>query len=156
MPLFKSLPSTYGDFQRVKVRQKRKISEIEGTINEAFHDHYKISQRSIFANGQSTFENEDGKEPFYIFPINGFKFLYSEEVKKSSNHFQTVFEDIFDKIGEDHGKRLMAEVLRFSYVSEKLSEGITMGSEIIIYNIPFYYAIRTSTVDGYSDILNSF
>ena len=40
-------------------------------------------------------------------------------------------------------------------VVNNLQEGILHGSEIILYGIPFYYALRSSVVESYDDLLTS-
>lgn len=140
--LLKNLPDQYTDVHKVKVR-KRKTQTFDNTFNEAFNYHYKLRQRSIFANGQQSFVKEGSKnDTFYIFPIDGYKFMYCNEVQNSTVEYQQVFSSIVDGFGPDKGNEVISEMLKFTYIHDKLDEGISNGSEIIFYNIPYYYAVR--------------
>lgn len=153
--LFKNLPTTYADFQKVKVRVKKETSEYDSIFNEAFDDEITyLRQRAIFTNGYTGFEpNEDNDyEPFYIFPIDGYNFLYSNEVENSSNEYKRVFDVILEEFGDEKGKDIIIDILKFNYISERLPEGIDKGCEIIIYGIPFYYALRVSCVKSYGSL----
>ncbi len=66
-----------------------------------------------------------------------------------------VFDSIFEQYGEKEGCALIADVLKFSYTTHHLQEGILHGSEIILYGIPFYYALRASVVESYDTLLTS-
>jgi len=157
LPIIRNLPKDYADIHKVKVR-KRKPDIISETFNEAFDkQHYDLRQRAIFANGVVSYEpsSDQSLEPFYVFPVDGFKYMYSSEVQHSSNDYQQVFESVFAQLGDEKGNEVLTDLLRFSYTSTDLSEGIEKGSEIIIYNIPYYYAVRTSAHEEYSDLLTT-
>jgi hypothetical protein len=146
-PLLKNLPITYGDFQKIKVRHRNE--ELNELYTEAF-DVRDLRRRAIFANGLTSFEPVyEELEPFYIFPINGFKFLYSKEVENSSQEYKQVFDVMYENFGSEKGNEIIIDLLKFTYSSDKLHEGISNGSEIIIFNIPFYYAIRANTIISY-------
>jgi len=156
LPIMKNLPETYEDFQKVKVRKRKHSTTFSNTFNGAFKDELNnLRERAIFVNGITTFEENCGNnvEPFYIFPINGFKFLYSKEVENSTQNYKQVFESVFCQLGEESGKEVLVDLLRFTYVSENLSAGIESGAEIIIYGTPYYYAIRKSHIDNYNELL---
>jgi hypothetical protein len=157
-PVVKNLPQTYEDFQKVKVRKRKHTNTFSSMFNGAFKNEMTdLRERSIFANGIAASECDimESVEPFYVFPINGFKFLYSKEVDNSTENYQQVFESILDKLGEESGKDMVSDLLRFSYISENLSAGIHSGAEIIIYGIPYYYAIRESRIDDYDELLTT-
>lgn len=160
LPLMRNLPSEYGDFHKVKVRQRRNPNTDTERLREAFNTafvdvHPNLRERAVFAKGMVTESNDPNLEPFYIFPIDGYKFLYSREVSNSSQDYQHVVEAVFNEFGIDEGTRLITELLKFSYHSENLFEGINTGAEIIVYNIPYFYAIRASTVNDYNELLTS-
>lgn len=154
-PLLKNLPDTYDNFHRVKVRMRKGDGTFTDTFNEAFDDqHPGLRQRAIFANGEVSFEEEgDGLEPFYIFPIDEYKFMYSMEVENSSRDYKQVFDSLFEEFGAERGNQVICDLLAFTYRQENLAEGIEQGSEVILYNIPYYYAIRASVVDDYTELL---
>jgi hypothetical protein len=154
-PLFKSLPSHYSDIQKVKARRRNIKNNFADTFNEAFASHVdSLCQRAIYAYSLSTIEEAaDGFDPFYVFPINGYRYLYSTEVESSSDDYKQVFEMMFDQFGADKGKEVIADLIKFSYNSDNLVEGIDRGSEIIFYDIPFYYAVRVDSSPDYNDLL---
>lgn len=149
LPLLKNFPSHYKDFHKVKMRQRKKNDEFYKTFNEAFNNP-NLRQRSITVNGESSFISENNvMEPFYVFPINGYKYLYSLEVTNSKQDYRDAFELIVEIF---HDKEIVEDLLKYSYISKNLKEGIEHGSEIIIYNIPYCYAVRAS--NNYQEILN--
>ncbi len=144
LPVYKPLPTTYNDFHKVKVRFHKKQTAVVEAFNKAFTDYYNMRQRAIFAYGQCPSLSE-GTEPFYVFPINGFKFLYSKEVKNSSADYQHVIDTLFEQF-EDNTRaiEIVRDLLKYTYLRENLYEGIMSDSEIIFYGVPFYYAVRES------------
>lgn len=158
LPLLKNLATTYADFDKIKVRKKKNINEFNETFNEAFEKkHPGIRQRAIFANGVTSFQplHENNLEPFYIFPINEYKFMYSKEVENSGEEYKKVFDTLFETFGETKGNEVLTDLLRFTYTSESLHEGIGSGSEIIIYGVPFFYATKVSSVESYQELLST-
>lgn len=154
-PLLKNLPETYGNFHKVKVRKRKGVDVFNDTFNEAFDaEHPGLRQRAIFANGELSFVEEGEElEPFFIFPIDEYKFMYSLEVENSSRDYKQVFDSLFEEFGARKGNQVICDLLAFTYRQENLAEGIEQGSELILYNIPYYYAIRTSIVDDYGELL---
>ena len=147
-PLRKFLPSSYDDVHRVKVRKRRNKDEFNESFNQAFDEEtHEIRQRAVFVNGVRNLE--EGHESFFIFPPNGFKFLYCTEVMNSSNEYQSVYESMLDVDDGDTFK----ELLKFTYRSDNLVEGLEAEAEIIIYNIPYFYAVRES-VHSYDEVLS--
>lgn len=149
--LLKNLPEKYNDFRRVKVR-KRKGDAVSPQFNEAF-DYHQLRQRAVFANGERSLEeSKGGFEPFYIFPINGYKYLYSKKVQNSNLDYKKSFNSILETMGNKKGASVINDMLQFSYIdNEKLSEGIESGAEIIIYNIPYFYGLRASSINKYKN-----
>lgn len=155
LPLFKALPTNYTDVQKVKARRRNIRTSFADTFNEAFAGHINsLCQRAIYAYGLSTIEEAtDELDPFYVFPIDGYRYLYSTEVESSSDDYKQVFEMMFEQFGTDKGKEVIADLIKFSYNSTNLVEGIERGSEIIFYDIPYYYAVRATTIPDYDDLL---
>lgn len=155
-PIFKNLSIEYNDFDKVKVRKRKGESgDFTETFNEAFEtQHPGLRQRAIFGNGSSSFQaSNDGKtEPFYIFPIDGYKFMYSREVENSKQEYKQVFDTLFEEFGEEKGNEVITDLLRFTYTNINLNEGIQSGSELIIYGIPYFYAIRANSIT-YTELL---
>lgn len=144
-PVFKLLPKTYTDFHKVKVRHKR-CDNIGEVFNQAFGPN-NIRQRAVFASAHIPDVTTES-EPFFIFPINGFRFLYSVEVRDSGHAYRQVMETLIHHLNdEQEASSLIADLLKNTYKQTNLADGILQGAEIILYNIPFYYALRASTAD---------
>lgn len=155
LPLFKALPTNYSDVQRVKARRRNIRNSFADTFNEAFAGQINsLCQRAIYAYGLSTIEEAtEDLDPFYVLPIDGYRYLYSTEVESSSDDYKQVFEMMFEQFGADKGKEVIADLIKFSYNSTNLVEGIEKGAEIIFYDIPYYYAVRATTIPDYDDLL---
>jgi len=157
LPLLKNLPINYNDLHKVKVRWKKSVNTFSEAFNQAFkHEQGGLRQRAIFTNGASSLQAVlDDQEPFYVFPIDGYKYTYSKEVENSSEEYKKTFDAVFEQFGNDKGQAIdiITELLRFTYANNNLHEGIEQGAEIIIYNIPFYYAVRTSKFEDYNELL---
>jgi hypothetical protein len=156
IPLYKSLPRNYTDIHKVKVRQRKRHSNFSQTFNHAF-DQHNLRQRAIFANGVGSYvqEEDSDNEPFYVFPINGFKFMYCDEVDNSTDNYKQVFDTILDTFGRERGTDMIAELLRFNYKTDSILDGICSGSEVILYDIPYYYAVREASVHSYDALLDN-
>ena len=159
-PMVKLLPRTYQDFQKVKIRKRKNVSIFANSFNEAFeHEMHQLRERSLFANGEIFLEHElvdRTLEPFYVFPIDGYDFIYNKEVSNSTENYSVVFKEIFNQLGESSADKVFAELMKFSYTSDNLQEGLSSGAEIIVYGIPYYYTIRHSVINDYNNLLTNF
>lgn len=154
LPLFKSLPRSYSNIHKVKVRLKKQHNSISETFNLAFDDKLKnLHQRAIFANSVPSIPIAEDLENFYIFPINGYKFLYNSEIKNSTEEFKKSFNILQEQFDLPTTHGLISDLLQYTYSSDNLFEGISSESEIIFYNVPYYYAIKCSGNDNYPAIL---
>lgn len=150
-PLIKNLSIRNDGFKKIKVRKKKKQDIFIEAFNIAFPEHKNIFQRSIFANGDNASippTNSD-IEPFYIFPIDGYKFMYNIQVKNSSLEYKESIDNILKNINENAAIEIFSDIIRKNYNNNDLEHGINSDAEIIIYGIPYYYAIRKSLVDHY-------
>jgi len=137
-PIIKNLPQTYENFQKVKVRKRKQKNDFSNAFNGAFADEMQdLRERAVFVNGYVNIV--ESLDPFYVFPVNGYQFMYSREVENSSENYKQVFESIFKVWDESAATDVVNDLLRFTYISEDLSSGIQSGAEIILYNIPYYY-----------------
>jgi hypothetical protein len=158
-PLIKNLSVTYNDFAKVKVRFHGRHDVFIETFNNAFEHIGNVSnlhQRAIFANGEKSFRPKDNTEPYYIFPINGYKFMYNKNVVNSNTEFKHTFDELLEQFdgGDNTAVDIVTQLLQYTYVSQDLHEGIVSGSEVILYNIPFYYAIKQKSVSDYNNLLS--
>jgi len=155
-PLLKNLQSTYGNFSKVKVRFRRGNTstpqKFTRTIEQAL-DVRKLWARAVFAYGEKTFikESNENIEQYYIFPINGFKYIYSKEVINSGTIYQNALNTLieqFDRMGgEQKAIDIVKDLVKYTYVNEDLGEGISAGAEVLIYNISHYYAVNTKLIE---------
>ena len=157
-PLLKNLPSYRDGFIKVKVRHQRKRNSDAFTenFNHAFADERsRLLQRSVFAHGEASFvpSTTPDLEPFYIFPVDGFRFMYNP-VAASTSQYKDTFDKLLTNVG-DSAPELFQKLLQYDYVFDKLSEGITGGSEIIFYGIPYYFALRKTIIDDYKRFCES-
>jgi hypothetical protein len=152
-PLFKTLPTTYHNFQRVKARLQRRQNELTDVYTKAFN-HNNIRQRAIFAYASKP-SVSDSLDLFYIFPTNGYKFLYCTEVANSSSDYQLVLDTLFEQFNDTvKVTEIVTDLLKYTYLTDNLYDGIVAQAEIILYNIPHYYAVRANVGIDYVDMIS--
>lgn len=127
---------------KIKIRNK-KITQFSNAYDIAF-DYPHLRERSIFCHGILGYTEKTNHTGYYIFPIDGYKFLYNIQVKNSHQQYKKIFEQNLQQTN--------IKVLKFNYKKNNLSYAIHSGCEIIIYNIPYYYAIPQYT--EYSTLLS--
>lgn len=156
LPLLKSLPTSYNNFHKVKVRLQKRKDDVAEAFDKAFGNQFvNLRQRAVFAYPSTPPINE-GTEPFYVFPINGYKFLYSKEVTNSSSDYKRVIDTLFEQFDDSQkATEIVTDLLKYTYSTDNLHEGIVSDSEVILYGIPFYYAIRVSACQGYGKLLSN-
>ncbi len=158
-PMVKLLPWGTDNIKKVKIRKRKNSTTFSNSFNEAFaNEMYELRERSLFANGIDFLKDNNSQpkvEPFYVFPINGYDYIYSKETTDSYEKYSTAFDTILEELGGRSAEQIFADLLKFSYTSENLDEGLQSGAEIIMYGIPYYYAIKKSTVSNYQDILTN-
>ena len=156
LPLYRNLPIEGDHARRVKVRQRKQESSIGEVFNAAFKERARnLYQRAIFATTEPEPITET-TEPFYIFPLNGYQYIYCTEVTKSESGFQKAFDTLIEQFGDSGEKEaigVLKDLLAYSYTDNNLNEGIVAGSEIIIYNTPSYIAVRCSSVEDYQQAI---
>jgi hypothetical protein len=154
LPLLKNLPKYRDGFIKVKVRQKRVRNRFIDTFNDAFKtERTNLIQRAVFAYGETGLLSapEDSLEPFYIFPVDGYKYLYNP-LSASTEEYESTLNKLLENVGET-APDLFQQMLKYDYISDNLAEGISKGSEIIIHGIPYYFALRKTIIDDYSNFL---
>jgi hypothetical protein len=156
-PLLKNLPVEGDGFRKVKVRKKKNLkNDVVEAFNGTFNQHADLMQRSVFAYGRSAFAqvSDITLEPFYIFPTDGYKFLYAEQVSNTTEAYRDTLSKLVETYGEE-GIKTFQDVLKYQYTFENLAEGLSSKSEIIIYGIPYYHAVRASLIENYSEFLGN-
>ncbi len=156
LPLVKSLPITYSNVQKVKARKQKRTDIVSDVFNKAFETTtFDLRQRAIIA--YPTYPPIlEGTEHFYVFPINGYKFMYSKQVTNSTSNYKQMIDVLFEQFSNNfQALEIITDLLKFTYTSEQLLEGMRANSEIIIYGIPYYYAVRVSAFPDYSDLITT-
>jgi hypothetical protein len=156
-PLVKFLPKEGPDQRKIKVRKRKTDSKFDKVFNTVFSQHPDLRQRAVFCSGASGLREEDAEadlEPFYVFPPDGFKYIYSPNVYRSSIQYQDTLDRFLDVMGENAAIETFKEVLKYDYIGSNLIDGIGQGCEIIVYNVPYFFAIRTSSVNKYSTLFS--
>ena len=155
-PLLKNL-NQEPPFSKVKVRFHKKTNSFIDIFNRAFYEKHHISnlhQLAIFASPQSTFSANKEQASVFIFPKNGFKFLYNAEVTDANVEYGVVFDQLFETIDNQAASGMLKELLQYTYKTENLSEAIRLNAEVILFNISHYYAVRVDQFDSYSSLLS--
>lgn len=156
LPLLKNLPASYAPIQRVKVRLQKRKDQVSEAFNAAFGEQFSnIRERAVFASPRYL-PSLIGQEPFYVFPIDGYQYFYSKEVLNSGLEYKNVIDTLVENIGDGiEATSIVSDLLKFTYESTGLQEGIQHGSEIIIYNIPMFFAVKSSACKGYEKLIHA-
>lgn len=154
LPLYNTLPNTYSDFHRVKARFRKQQNIVSNHFNKAFeHNTPNLRQRATFAYSYPMSESSE-LDLFYVFPIDTYKFLYSKEVKNSNNDYKQIMETLLETCNNmETASDIITEMLKYTYNTTNLYEGLLAQTEIIFYNIPYYYAVRVNSGYSYKQII---
>lgn len=147
LPLVRELKNRMEDFTKVKVRH-RDADPLTSIFNRAFSEHLFMAERAVFVNKNRTTDNL-----YFIFPVNGYRVLYSKEVMNSRTEYNSMFMSLKDELGKERTESVIVDLLKMSYTNKNVSEGIGLGCEIIIHNIPFFYGVRTTLFKSYDELL---
>lgn len=154
-PMLKNLSRSLDDFCKVKVRKQKKTTEIDKIFNNTF-DYYLLKQRCVISYTENTLPKPtQDQEPFFIFPINGYRVLHSKIVAENERPYGEVLDSLQKEIGMNSSKEILSDVMKFNYSDDNLHKALRKDCEIIIYNIPFYYAIRKSSINNYKKLFKS-
>lgn len=151
-PLLRALPKIGDGFRKVKVRKKSRYNNpLEHYFDIAFFTKYKeIRLRSMIVQTTIPAEIQADQELFYVFPINDYKILYNPQVNDYVA-YATSLRPIIETLHS--AESLLVDLFEHTYESQGLEQAIDSGAEILIYNIPYYYAIRSSLYNDYKDVL---
>lgn len=151
LSLRKMLPIKYDGFTKIKVRYQKNLADIDKLFFEYYKTERNLFTKCILTNGNM--EAHDTKELFYIFPINGYKFLYNTEIGDYKTTYTEMVDSLFNIIDPTIVDSIINEHFKTTYTSVDLAVGIESTCQIILYNIPYFYAIRASLIENYSDFL---
>lgn len=148
-PLIKNLPKSYNGFAKVKIRNKKKIPfNFSNDFNSAFPEYKNLLNRCLLISQI----NSPDTEPFYIFPIDGFKFIYNPQISFLISHYTEMYKKLNEFV-KDGAEKVFIDLIRTNFVDTRLDEAIKNKNEIIFYNISYYYAIRVDIVDDYKQFV---
>lgn len=150
-PIFKCLPKNKDAFVKIKARhRKTPDQQFKNAFDQAFKEQTtNLLSKAVFCNGDKTPTADE--ELFYIFPINGYKFLYNKNEKNTSKTYQNALTEIIDIVAENQAINLLTTILENDYTNENLSYAIKNNREIIFYNIPYFYAIKVELFPNLED-----
>ena len=156
IPLVRQLPVEGPTERRVKIRKKRSVTPFDEAFNSVFSEHPDVRQRCVYANGDHTQPLFDPTmEPFYIFPKNGFKYMYSTSVTDSARQYGATY-DALNQVMDSPASvyQTIGEILLFDYRTYDLRVALESGCEIIIFGCSSYYAIARRAVKSYSTLFS--
>lgn len=154
-PLYKSFPSSYGSYKRVKVRFQKRKNLTSDVYEAAFGNGVgTFRERCVMASGAARILTESNESVYYVFPVNGYQFMYSKQITDSSSAFEGVINTIIENLPLSEGAALLTDLVKFSYQQTDLSEGIQSGAEIILHNIPSFYVVNTELYPNYKQLIS--
>lgn len=152
-PLYKLLPTSGEGFRKIKIRKKnRHEHSFERYFDMAFGHQYKdLRLRSMIAQSKEPDNKNPLLEPFYVFPTNGFKILYNQQIDDYASYIKNL-EGILHNTGSM--EQLLKSLFEYAYVEGDILEAVKSGSDILVYDIPYYYAVRKSLVQSYDNFIS--
>lgn len=145
LPIFKRLDFTYGTSAKVKVRHSQTFATNK-VLDEAFGSSIENTIVPVITQALDHVTSSD--EWYYVFPTNGYKYLYSKYIPDYRYQIATM-----EAKGVD--RSLMVESVRESYThKEQLAEGIGSCVEILLYGLQSFYVVSCSQYPSYSSLLS--
>jgi len=133
MPVFKILP--HNDlYEKVKIRVKNQTAPYSEARDAAF-DFKKFDNRALEVLTHKPLKNDLGL--YYIFPINGYKFVYNPKVDDIVDRCESMGDVLKDQ-------DTITEVLKYTYDIDNLVKGLEEANKINFFNIPYYYAVNAT------------
>ena len=152
LPVYRALPKVYNTFHKVKVRHHKRSDSVSEAFNSAFSgEAANLVPRGVFAQSVIMEATHD-TDPFYVFPINGYRYFYSKGVQNSNLNFRDVMETLQDNISGAFD--ITRDLIKYTYTNKNLAEGIQSDSEVIFFNIPYFYAVRVADFGNYNRLIN--
>lgn len=152
LPLYKAYSSSLTeDFKRVKVRFHRRRDTTSTIFDNAFGINNSTTgfrERAVFTTGAMPALTELTK-PFYVFPIDGYEYIFSKQVSNSSHELTDVLNTLKEDLDSDLSHDIVADLLKYSYQNTNLVEGIQSQNEIIIHNMSSFYIVDATAYPNY-------
>lgn len=132
-PLFKELNAT-DVFKRVKNRHQQKLPDAYAQVlSEAISrpgEHFNL-ERSVITTSQLS--------SHYVFPINGYKYVYFPYSNNLKEHF--------DFVTNATSVELATELASMTHRRMDLHEALNSNIQCAVYNISHYYAVSTALIE---------
>lgn len=154
VPLVRMLPMDGPTVRDVKIRKKKSTTPVDEAFNTVFSDHPNLRQRCVFANGSHAKSDNPLLEEYYVFPKNGFKFMYSTSVTNSGQQYGEVLANLNTVMSPEAAASTITDVLTYDYKTEDLYSGLVCGCEIIVFGSSSYIALSRESVKSYSTLFS--
>ena len=141
-------------FKKVKVRKKDARGDFVESLNEALSDTYQnLYGRSVRCNGNNVSNNPEND--VYVFPLNGFKFLFNPNVDDIHENRKTL-DTLQNVMDNNAAKKIFIDMVDYSYCDDGVNfvSALESGKEIVIYNIPYFYAVQKKDFPIYSELFS--
>lgn len=86
-----------------------------------------------------------------MFPINGFRILYNQQIDDYNSYIKNLEGILHNTNSMEH---LLKSLFEYAYVEGDILEAVKSGSDILVYDIPYYYAVRKSLVQSYDNFIS--
>lgn len=142
LPVYKHIPAGITDsVARIKVRHK------SNPINTFFGETVLRDCKG----GKAIVESQSVPYPaghnYWMFPTNGYRYLYSPEVQDYRSSITQILE-------QTTNRTMVQEMVQEMHINTNLAEGLASGTEILWYKISSYYAVDCSSFMDYNELLN--
>lgn len=155
MPIFKNIQTASDPIApnvfKIKVRHKKTENNV---IHQAYNTAFttNIREKAVF-----TYSNvalcEQTSDLCYVFPKDGYKFLYSKEISHSNEEYKDVLDTLIESVDIDKAYTIITDMLKFTYTSTNLKEGIQSESEILFYHLPYFYAVSVNRYPNFPELI---
>jgi hypothetical protein len=137
-PVFKHLPNCVKVCTKVKVRHKT------SPILERFTSANVIQDSKAFVD--TTTIPIPNVRNYWIFPANGYKYLFNPNVIDYTTSINKILENVSDVDVVD-------ELIKELYLSDNLNVALMTETQILWYKISHFYAVDCSMFRNYAELL---
>lgn len=141
--------------RKVKVRHKKNPVGFIRVIGDALQkEHQNIHIRSVFANGPHG--HAVGMKTHYIFPKNGFKFLFNPRINDHEEYRGSYMKLLSLELGDRvKALEMMEDSIEYAYINDdtSLHDALKSKKEIIFYNMSYYYTVSSEKYPCYNELI---
>lgn len=155
-PLVKSLPKLGDSFRKVKARKRK----IHSTLDRLMHTSFQTIQKRIISTAITAYNTEifenisKDHEEFFIFPIDNYKILCCNSITNYKKQFDLCLNNLLKISDIKFAANSILELLQTNYDEiNSFKELKDRNVEMLIYNIPYFYAVRCSSVENYEILI---